>query len=125
MAKAKSTPPACTKCGLHSRRVDHFGELDELCEACETARLDEINRVYQHSEQHPDECCCQTFLGRHCCMAPIHGDKWQVNGIDNGERFCFFIRAKDRKEAMEVGTEACLDNGEECIGVTRVRNTAA
>lgn len=39
--------------------------------------------------------------------------------MEHGERFIFFIRAKDRHEAMEIGTDACHDNGEECIDVTK------
>jgi hypothetical protein len=120
MENRNTTQTACTKCGIRPRRIDRWGSVDDLCEACEEARVAESYRIAEHHEQHPDECCCHTYLGRPCCTAPIHGEKWRVNGIDNGERFCFFIRAKSRKKAMEVGTEACQCNGEECISVTKV-----
>lgn len=116
---SSATSPACTKCGNKPCFIDHWGRFAQLCKSCEKARLDEIERIYAHHEQHPEDCCCDTFLTRACCMAAIHGDEWRVNAIQDGQRFCFFIRAKDKKEAMQVGTEACQDNGEECISVSK------
>ena len=55
----------CTKCGNpHGRKKPWNGESEDLCEACENARLDEINRISEHHERHPEECCCHTYLGR-------------------------------------------------------------
>jgi hypothetical protein len=120
MANADETPLTCTECGKNA--VHKTPWRDDLCNACDQARVEEIHRIAEHYERHPDECCCHTYLGRHCCESPIHGGWWRVNGIENGERFYFLIRAKSRAEAMAVGTEACLDNGEECIGVTQAKN---
>src|SRR5687768_7454040 len=89
---ATPTPPTCPTCGIRPRRVDNRGEFDNLCETCEPRRVDEILRVSDHHDRHPDECCCATFLGRHCCLAPVHGDWWRVNAISDGERFYYVIR---------------------------------
>jgi hypothetical protein len=120
MAVPQTTPPACTKCGINLRRMNHWGEPDDLCDACEKARIEDGKRVADHHEKHPDDCCCGTYLGRPCCMAPSHGDRWRVNAVSDGERFCYIIRAQDRKEAMEVGRNMCEGNGEECISVARM-----
>ena len=120
MANANDTSPACTKCRLHPCFIDRWGNLRDLCETCEKARIDEISRICNHYEQHPDECCCDTFLGRDCCMAPVHGDMWRVNAISDGQKFCYSIRARSRHEAREVGQEMCQDNGEECISVSKL-----
>lgn len=123
MAKPESTSPACTKCGQLHNRVTPWGKPEELCEACDKARLAEINRVYEYYEQHPEKCCCFMYLGRACCLAPQHGDKWRVNGIDDGERFYFLIHAHNRKEDFEVGTAACQDIGEEFISVRKFKDS--
>jgi hypothetical protein len=99
--------------------MDHKSEALDI--AAEKARVDEIKRISQHFESHQEDCCCETYLGRHCCKAPHHGDEWRVNAISDGERFCYVIRAKDRKEAKEIGRDMCLDNGEECISVSKVK----
>jgi len=128
MANAHDTPPAipnpptCPTCGARPRRTDSRGEFDDLCDPCEQERVDEIHRVSDRHERHPDECCCHTFLGRHCCTAPAHGGWWRVNAISDGERFYYVIRARDRKEALAIGREMCRDNGEECLSVTRARD---
>jgi hypothetical protein len=122
MVHQEQTSPACTKCGVRPRRVNHWGKLDDLCDACEKSYIEEANRVYEHFQAHPDECCCETYLGRHCCNSPVHGDWW---AIENGVRFFFFIRAHDRREAMAIGTDACLDNGEECISVQKSKGENA
>lgn len=119
---ATPTPPTCPKCGIRPCRTDNRGEFDDLCDPCERERLDEIHRVTDRYERFPDECCCETFLGRECCKAPAHGDWWRVNAISDGERFYYIIRARDRNEALAIGREMCLDNGEECTSVTRARD---
>src|SRR5438128_1325989 len=64
---------ACAKCGTpHGRRTPRDGEPEDLCDACEKARVEEIHRIAEHYRRHPAECCCQTYMGRACCMAPIH-----------------------------------------------------
>jgi hypothetical protein len=99
--------------------------VGKICESCNQARVAEINRISKHYDDHPDECCCHTFFGRASCKSPIHGDWWRVNGIDDGQRFYFFIRASDRKDAMEIGSEACQSNGEECISVRKAKENEA
>lgn len=120
MGETPTTSPACTRCGVRPRRTDSRGAFDDLCEDCENARVEETLRIGEYYQQHPDECCCHTYLGRHCCMAPAHGDRWRVNAISDGERFCYIIRAADRGEALVLGREMCQDNGEECVSVARV-----
>lgn len=115
-----STSPACPQCGIHPRATNRRGEIEALCEGCERERVAGIYRVFAHHQQHPGECCCDTYLGRACCESPVHGGWWQVRAIADGERFSFLIRAANRAEAMAVGTVACRDNGEECLGVRRV-----
>src|SRR5713101_649783 len=93
------TLSACKTCGVFHTRKNRRGEQEEWCGSCEERRLSEINRISEYFEKRPDECCCKTYLGRDCCKSAIHGDWWKVNGIDNGERFYFEIRAANRKEA--------------------------
>lgn len=119
MIDATTTSPACTTCGIRPGTATSHG-FDALCKECNEARVQELYRITEHYEQHPTECCCNTFLGRHSCMALAHGERWRVKAISDGQRFCYVIRAKDRAEAMEVGSEMCEDNGEECIGVTKI-----
>ena len=115
-------PASCTQCGApHTRTKPWNGEPEDLCDGCENARRAEINRVYEHHERHPDECCCATFLGRECCMAPIHGDLYRALCIEHGERFTTDFRAKDREEAMALGREHASGWGGECIRVWKVR----
>lgn len=121
MTETLSTSATCATCGIRPRRTDPWGRLDERCDDCEAARVEEVNRIASHHELHPDECCCHTYLGRASCMAPAHGDQWRVNAISNGERFCYVIRADSRREAAAIGREMCQSNGEECVGVARLR----
>lgn len=126
MAQAnENTSPACTKCGRPHSRKDPWGNLAELCEACEEARVAEINRIHEHYEQHPDECCCRTYLGRECCMAPIHGDVYRAECIEHGERFHTDFRARGRKEAEALGRDLAAGWGGECISVRKVRHPRA
>lgn len=118
MGNVQFTSPACIKCGQNVHSTDP--RPNGLCESCEAARLKEINDIYEYFTRNPEECCCHTYLGRHDCMSPTHGDKWKVNAISDGQRFHYIIRAHDRKEAMEVGREMCEDNGEECTSVKKV-----
>lgn len=116
------TSPACTKCGKpHDRRKPWNGEPEDLCPACEQARRDEIDRIARHHEEHPDECCCETFLGRECCMAPIHGDIYRALCIENGERFTTDFRAGSLAEAKKLGKEHAAGWGGECISVRKHR----
>src|SRR5437870_1422416 len=96
MANANETSPACTKCRTnHNRKKPWNGQPEDLCDACEKVRLDEISRIADYHERNPDECCCQTYLGRNCCMAPIHGDVYRANCIEHGEPFCTEFRARN------------------------------
>jgi hypothetical protein len=121
---APQTPSTCSRCGTRPCKLDPWGTFGERCDDCERKRIDEVLRISAHYEQHPDECCCQTYLGRECCRSPVHGDWWRVNAISDGERFCYVIRARDRKEALQVGREMCMDNGEECVSVARARDAS-
>ncbi len=107
MAKANETPSAETSVSMQCDKQ---------------ARLDEIHRVADHYEQHPEECCCDTYLGRGCCMAPIHGDLWRATCIENGDRFTSDLRAKSRVEAIKLGQEIASEWGGECISVRKVRD---
>jgi hypothetical protein len=120
MANANETSLVCAKCGLHPSRLDPWGKLDDLCEACEKARIAETNRIAEHYENHPDECCCDTYLYRDCCMAPIHGDVYEALCIENGERFYTDLRAASREEAEQLSQEIAAGWGGECISVRKV-----
>jgi hypothetical protein len=116
-----STSRACTQCGAQHQRRNRWGEIEELCLQCESKRLTEIQAIYDHFTKNPDDCCCNTYLGRHCCMSPKHGGYWRVNAISDGNRFHSFIRAWNKQEAIEVGNDMCQSNGEECISVSKVK----
>jgi hypothetical protein len=120
-SRDEETAAACTKCGTpHGRRDPRNGAPEERCELCEEERVAETNRIAEHYETHPDECCCHTYMGRACCMAPIHGDVYRAFCIENGERFCTDFRAKGRKEAEELGRELAAEWGGECISVRKL-----
>ena len=124
MANPDDTSPACTKCGTyHDRKKPWNGESEDLCDACEKSRVDEINRIADYHERHPDECCCQTYLGRNCCMAPIHGDVYRANCIEHGERFSTEFRARGIREAREIGRDEAAVWGGECINVRKIKNS--
>jgi hypothetical protein len=111
----------CTKCGKpHGRTKPWNGDAEDLCDACEKARVEEIHRVAEHYRLHPDECCCHTYLARSCCMAPIHGDVYRALCIENGERFVTDFRASNRTEAMELGREHAAGWGGECVSVRKL-----
>ncbi len=79
-------------------------------------------QLIDYVQKHPQACCCRTWLSRKCCKSPIHGDMWEVNGIENGEGFHSTIRAKNRAEALEIGKETCMAYGGECTSVKRLKN---
>jgi hypothetical protein len=115
-------PPACTRCGNpHDRRDRRSGEPEALCQTCEDARRAEIERIAEHHERHPEECCCHTYLGRKCCMAPIHGDVYRALCIEHGERFTTDFRAKSLLEAKDLGRVLAAVWGGECLSVRKVR----
>ena len=55
-------------------------------------------------------------------MAPIHGDVYRANCIEHGERFRTEFRARNVREAMEIGKEDAADWGGECISVQKIKN---
>src|SRR5262249_34046665 len=72
-SRGQAAAVACTECGApHGRRDPRNGAPEERCESCEEARVAEIDRIAERHEKHPGECCCHTYLGRACCMAPAH-----------------------------------------------------
>jgi hypothetical protein len=85
-----------------------------------TTRAVSDGDICDYYTRHPDECCCHTYLGRDCCKSPIHGDLYRASCIEHGERFTTTFRAKDLKEAREMGREAAAGWGGECIGVRKV-----
>lgn len=91
------------------------------CAESEKARIAEVNRIAEHFGKHPEKCCCHTYLGRACCMAPIHGDIYRAICIENGDRFYVEFRAKSREEAKELGQEHASEWGGECISVSKVK----
>jgi hypothetical protein len=120
-SRGQEAAVACTTCGTpHGRGDPRNGAPEERCEACEAARVAETNRIAEHYEKHTDECCCHTYLGRACCMAPIHGDLYRAECIENGDRFYTDFRAKGRKEAEELGQEIATEWGGECISVRKL-----
>jgi hypothetical protein len=112
----------CKTCGVaHSRKKPWNGEPADLCPSCEQARIDELQRLATHHEDHPDECCCATYLGRECCMAPIHGDVYRALSIENGDRVCVDFRAKTLKEAKKLAQEYASTWGGEYVRVRKLR----
>jgi hypothetical protein len=123
MANANESTSACTQCGTHHNRKKPWnGQSEDLCDICEKARVDEIRRISDYHEWHPDECCWRTYLGRNCCMAPTHSDVYRANFIENGERFYTDFRASSVREAREIGREEAGGWGGECISVRKIKN---
>jgi hypothetical protein len=88
--------------------------------ATSPADADKWKTIMEASERAKHgECVCDTFLGRECCMHVSHGDLWDAKCIENGRKFFYVIRAKNKAEAEEIGREAAQSNGEECYAVSR------
>jgi hypothetical protein len=56
-------------------------------------------------------------------MAPIHGDVYRANCIEQGERFFTEFRATTAREAMEIGRAMAKTWGGECISVRKIKNS--
>jgi hypothetical protein len=114
----QKTASACTKCGKqHTRKKPSNREPEEYCKACDQALVAEVGRIAEHYERHPDECCCHTYLGRDCCMSPIHGDMYRALCIEHGNRFYADLRARSPEEAWELAQECARGWGGECYSV--------
>jgi hypothetical protein len=122
MTNANESTQACTKCGIqHNHKNARTGEFLDPCLACVRAWMNERRRIRNYYEQNPDVCRCQA-LGRHSCVAPIHGDMYRASCIEQGERFYTTFRASDGREAMKIGTEIACGWGGECISVRKIKN---
>lgn len=69
-----------------------------------------------------DQCVCKT-ISRISCLSPTHGDIWAVHCVEYGEFFFSEIRARSRKDAMELGIEVATNYGGQCFRVEKLKNS--